>query len=203
MGAAIAAALYAKRAAVATEQTVEIAKAAANDAVEALSVAGRNADAAVKLADQAEKTSERQLRAYVHLESIKFHHGFGDSRNFNIAMAIANHGQTPARVTRLSVVAKWQADDGTEMIIMDHDFALDVTSFKDLPVRIPLEINEPPNRKSRGQMVVNGHIFYLDVFNVERQSGFVFTSGKTSFFSLEDGHRFSYQADEMNSKIGG
>ncbi len=67
MGAAIAAAVFAKRAAVATEETVSIAKDAAYDATEALAIAERNATAAAAQVALSEVTAKRQLRAYIEI----------------------------------------------------------------------------------------------------------------------------------------
>lgn len=70
MGAAIAAAAYARRAAVATEGTVAIAQDAADGASEALETANRNADAAVALVRTSQSNAVAQLRAYITLKEV-------------------------------------------------------------------------------------------------------------------------------------
>lgn len=95
MAAAIAAAVYAKRAAVATERTVQIAEEAADGASEALSIAERNANAAADQVRVSEETARRQLRAYVGIEKVYVENiviGMVPSANLNLK----NFGQTPA-----------------------------------------------------------------------------------------------------------
>jgi hypothetical protein len=202
MAAAIAAALYAKRAAVATEETVGIAKDAASGAEVALNIAGRNADAAVKLADQSEQSAARQLKAYAHIQSVIFYHGYGDSEAMHVLVAVANHGQTPAKITLVQIFAKWDCDGVPEQeLIGQNEIKINVTCYKDLPVQMPFKLGTPDSLQRKGKLVIEGDIFYTDIFDAKRQSSFIFTSGLDRFFEIEDGHRFTYLADEMETKI--
>lgn len=94
MAAAIAAAMYAKRAAIATEATVGIATDAATGAAEALNIAARNADAAQEQVEVAQMTAKRQLRAYVSITDTEI-----APHMLNCVTATAkfiNNGETPA-----------------------------------------------------------------------------------------------------------
>lgn len=196
MASAIAAALYAKRAAIATEATVGIAKEAAHGAEAALDIANRNADAAVKLADQAEQTAQRQLQAYAHISGAALHHGAGIT-DTHVLITIGNHGQTPARIKRLQVYIQWRTTNSVDLEPLgEHDARIDMSCYKDLPVRIPFSMKPPVDRGSQGQIVVEGCLYYTDVFNGSRASDFIFNSDTQKFFLFEDGHRFSYVADE-------
>lgn len=103
MGAAIAAALYAKRAAIATEDTVGIARKAADGADEALAIAARNADAAQQQALIAQRGSVAQLRAYLAIENVSgalFAQGPMPDGNYlvgvDIEFELKNYGQSIA-----------------------------------------------------------------------------------------------------------
>lgn len=89
MGAAIAAALYAKRAAVATERAAEIAKLAAAGADQALEIATRNADAAVSLV-QNQIALERGRLVVGHTDC-----KYSLSREVDLHLAVSNFGKTP------------------------------------------------------------------------------------------------------------
>jgi hypothetical protein len=126
MVAAIAAAVYAKRAAVATESTVSIAQEAAKGADSALAIASKNADAAVKLADQAEANARRQLRAYLSAGEVSLTRPLRNEVLLHID--VRNDGTTPAHITGLYVSIWWrnekkeavcpdQIDEKLEMII--------------------------------------------------------------------------------------
>ncbi|MGV3730960.1 MAG: hypothetical protein ACO1NN_09415 [Sphingopyxis sp.] len=168
MAAAIAAALYAKRAAVATEDTVNIARAAADDAGNALTIAGRNADAAVKLADQAETTAERQLRAYLSISSVVFYDSFAGRDEPQLVISLKNHGQTPATLIRKNVGASWFVSAGNVEEIFNHDYAVESDIFPDatlsVPVLMPRDIS---NGDEDGLIFVIGRIDYRDVFGNE------------------------------------
>ena len=95
MGAAIAAAIYAKRAARATEKTVEISESGAAGAAETLKIAERNANAAAAQVRVSEETAKRQLRAYVGIERVfveNIHIGGVPTANLHLK----NFGRTPA-----------------------------------------------------------------------------------------------------------
>jgi hypothetical protein len=105
MAAAIFAALYAKRAAVATEQTVKIAQDAATGAGEALMIAERNANAAAEQVKVAKETAHRQLRPYILPATLgvlnsttaggwKIWTGYGQLRN---------QGETPAVIVSIQL----------------------------------------------------------------------------------------------------
>jgi hypothetical protein len=95
MGAAIAAAVFARRAAVATEETVGIAREASIGANEALATASRNADAAADQVRISERTAHRQLRPYVHFAGAPM---ISDERGRRIlSVSMKNFGRTPAK----------------------------------------------------------------------------------------------------------
>ena len=118
MAAAIAAAVYAKRAAVATEATVEIARSAASEAGDALAIANRNAKAAASSAvvarkglEHAQLASRNQLRAYLYLETayLDIHlpkiKGEPLPGTADIQLSFRNFGQTPATEVTMAVEA--------------------------------------------------------------------------------------------------
>ncbi len=92
-----------------TRKAVLLAGDATKDADNALAIAAKSADASVKLAEISQSTSERQLRAYVYLDSADLTHGeivksaTGAGLNISIVMKIKNYGLTPAVNVRISV----------------------------------------------------------------------------------------------------
>lgn len=92
MASAIAAAWFARRAAVATEETVKIAQEASAGARDALEIAERNAKAAEDAYAHARDISRQEVRPWVFVENVKL----TDGRN-TITLALKNYGKTPAR----------------------------------------------------------------------------------------------------------
>jgi hypothetical protein len=97
MGAAIAAAVYARRAAVATEETVGIARNEMDGAAAALTIAERNADATKRHVEIAENSARVQLQAYLtyredETESARMIAG----SRIMIPYGIFNYGSSPA-----------------------------------------------------------------------------------------------------------
>lgn len=103
MAAAIAAAWFARRAAVATEETVGLARDSVEGADTALAIAERNAVAAARQVEVNIDTSQRRLRAYFHVTWVRV----SDIRGFplNIHMLCRNHGLTPA--TNIVHTSNW------------------------------------------------------------------------------------------------
>jgi hypothetical protein len=109
MCAAIAAALYAKRAAIATEATVSIAQHSVAGADEALKTAAQNANAAMRAVAEAAKANEiaagasqRQLRPYVYstehaVTFLRAENGLGELMGGEANLHFQNFGQTPAK----------------------------------------------------------------------------------------------------------
>lgn len=105
MGAAIAAATYAKRAAVATEDTVQLAREASEGSMEALAIAARNADSAAIQVAVTQDTAKRQLRAYLSIEGAHVT-GFMTDGSPMFWIHVVNRGNTPAHnvICRSTVV---------------------------------------------------------------------------------------------------
>ncbi len=95
MGAAIAAAIYARRAAIATEDTVKIAKQSADESGFAMAIAARSADAAAAHAEIAKDASKKQLRAYVHETQLTLR-ADADETAVWVDVILENKGATPA-----------------------------------------------------------------------------------------------------------
>lgn len=100
MGAAIAAAAYARRAAVATEQTVQHAQASVDGAAEALAAARRHADAAEAAVASAQRASELANRAYIGVGPVKTNWRYamveGQEEYVELYCHLRNFGNTPA-----------------------------------------------------------------------------------------------------------
>lgn len=64
--------------------------------------AGRNAAAAEAIVKVSQETAERQLRAYVHVESIALEY-IKESREWMVIATIKNHGLTPAKRCRIRI----------------------------------------------------------------------------------------------------
>lgn len=109
MAAAIAAAMYAKRAAIATEDTVEIARKTASEAGDALAIAARNADAAASHVEIAKDSAERELRAYLSPENIKVT-DFAAGLKPCFQFSPMNSGKTPAYDVISSLVLMWMTN---------------------------------------------------------------------------------------------
>lgn len=111
--AAVAAAIFAKRAADETKRTADIAESNAKDTVKALEIAARNASGAVRAAmaaseanDIARQNMQTQLRPYVYLDSIDIAVDHLLSVDYindtaSITLKFKNFGQTPAKSMRL------------------------------------------------------------------------------------------------------
>lgn len=96
MGAALAAALYAKRAAVATEATVGIARDAADGAGQALAIAARNADAALAQVEISREAASAQLRPYVFFSGTNESEELDFSPTGSLTFNVKNFGQLPS-----------------------------------------------------------------------------------------------------------
>ncbi len=187
MFAAIAAALYARRAAVATEQTVNIAQEAAKGADSALSIANRNADAAVRLADQSEASSKRQLRAYLSVKSFVLDATEWDDDEFVFNMEITNNGTTPAIITKMvcKVVWTYKGGDGHEIISFDTPIKTKVD--RDTPINIPLNFKGSfEGCQEPGHIFVYGRIDYDDVFWDGQKDTFSFRTAPSEYCAFYD-----------------
>ncbi|KTE73705.1 MULTISPECIES: hypothetical protein [unclassified Sphingopyxis] len=99
MGAAIAAAWYAKRAAVATERTVEIAQEAAKGAGDALGIAEKNALAVIQSNDIARMAQRPWVKINnVNLDRYELRHSetHGDFISAHVRAEVTNVGKLPA-----------------------------------------------------------------------------------------------------------
>ena len=194
MGAAIAAALYARRAAVATESTVAIAQEAAKGADSALNIANRNADAAVRLADQTEQNGKRQLRAYLSIKSFTLEDTEWDDDKFVLNMEITNNGVTPAYMDKIVCVVRW-AYEGGDTKILDIDTRINTKSHKDISIQIPMPFHGSFEECEKdGHVLIFGRIDYKDVFEDAHTDSFSFRTNADDFgrfYDLDLPYQFS------------
>lgn len=180
MAAAIAAAIYARRAAVATEDTVEIAKTAASEAGNALEIAERNAGAAVKLADQAEKTAERQLRAYLSVKSITFKDDeeWTDKEVISspfLSLDIENNGQTPGILSEITIVCHWESENAETIRLLASTMPMNFECHKGPPMKLNIDVPAKfEGSETTGILFCLGNIRYADVFGKPRVTPFAF-----------------------------
>jgi hypothetical protein len=194
MGAAIAAALYARRAAVATEKTVNIAQDAAAGAESALNIANRNADAAVHLADQTEQNGKRQLRAYMSIKSFTLEDTDRDDDKFFLNMEITNNGVTPAYLDKIVCVVRW-AYEGGDTKILEIDTTINTNSHKDISIQIPMPFHGAFEECEKdGHVLIFGRIDYKDVFEDTHSDSFSFRTNADDFgrfYDLDLPYQFS------------
>jgi len=205
MFAAIAAALYAKRAAIATETTVEIARQAADGAGQALTIAGRSADAAVKLADQAETTAQQQLRPYLSIHGAIFYVEFIDLDGPQLVISLDNHGQTPATIFKQNIDCCWYlgGEFSEEFFRVRNTVETDI--FPKTIVRIPIRMPETISHgDDHGIIFLNGRIDYRDVFGRPHILPFQFqTLNKMSYSDIDDGQSLAVRPFSFTAKQGG
>lgn len=180
MGAAIAAALYARRAAVATEDTVKIAQSAADGAGNALEIAERNAGAAVKLVDQAEKTAERQLRAYLSVKCVTFK----DDEEWTekevisspfLSLDIENNGQTPGILNEITIVCHWESENAETIRLLASTMPMNFECHKGPPMKLNIDVPAKfEGSETTGILFCLGNIRYADVFGKPRVTPFAF-----------------------------
>lgn len=84
-----------------TRRAVLVAEGATTDAIEALKVASRNADATVDMVRVAQDTAHVQLRAYLDFDGVTFDPNLDERDDgttvVNVSVVLKNYGQTPAR----------------------------------------------------------------------------------------------------------
>ena len=186
MGAALAAAWYAKRAAVATESTVAIASEAAEGADTALAIAERNAEAASKQVEIAEITAKRQLRAYLAVKAVTVDESDLDADDLKIMLEVKNAGQTPATLKKL-VVKAWWAFEGGEISLLQHSSRSDVRCHRDTPMHIPFCFKGDAKELTEiGHMMVVGRVEYEDVFGTTQKEPFGFQTQTYTTFDEHD-----------------
>lgn len=145
MGAAIAAALYARRAAVATEETVTIAREAADGAGAALAIAERNAAAAADQVKVAQDTASQQLRPWISIEVEIEAFGLTSSRiDLGVLIRFKNIGQSIA----MGLVVKSAIDvhgADFETVKVDETFA----NWRAAKLRDPVSLQPGDIHESR------------------------------------------------------
>ena len=195
MGAAIAAALYAKRAAVATEDTVNLAKDGMEGAETALKIAERNAQAAMRSASAVGESNEiaregmqRELRAFVFAGKpiITYDNSVtsGIGNTGKIVLVITNHGRTPAYNVRICVNSlihgiwtdPFDSDfDNTHVV---HLGDIPPGERKERPGFTVTGIMEAHDRLANGtnSVIIDGVINYEDAFGKTRVTRFRYAS---------------------------
>ncbi|WP_312312383.1 hypothetical protein [Sphingobium yanoikuyae] len=182
MAAAIAAAWFARRAAVATEETVTLAKEGSDGAAQALIIAARNADASTQQVAIAASTAERQLRAYIDAETAIIVGELAPGRQGNFVELFAyNRGVTPA----IDVVVRCQLIVGARKEFENNwrinPYGEEISKAPLAPnARIPLRIPIPTFSKGMVDKLQSGKthiwfagvIMYKDVFGVSRLTRF-------------------------------
>lgn len=146
-------------------RALRLAEREANETKDALAIAEMNAKAAVRMADLAERTSSRQLRAYVYVKSVRLEEGFAeDSNSINCVITISNSGQTPAYVRKIAFLLKWITEDG-HTTVLDTEAPTIFRVHKDVPTVVPYEFQVGFDKADlRGHMLIAGRIEYKDAF---------------------------------------
>lgn len=166
MAAAIAAAMYARRAAVATENTVEIARNTADGAGEALSVAAKNADAVANQVALAERHGEFRLRAYVAAVDLTW--SIDDSNAMWVHISIKNSGLTPALDVQTGCALTFHRMGENEPVAMGSYSGSTVLSSNE-KITIKTGTNPAPEKIENilagdWHIVVVAIVVYCDVF---------------------------------------
>lgn len=187
MIAAIAAALYARRAAVATEATVKLGAEAAEGAASALVIAAQNAKAAEDQVAVAQDTARRQLRAYLGLHPVEMDALTIDEPNTfpELRYIIENYGPTP--VGNWAIHWAWRAttSDKATAEFFDAELARDlkrdwqhsVAPHSRKEMSYLLNISREHKAKviaGTEKLLVLGEIIYTDVFNEEHKTQFFY-----------------------------
>jgi hypothetical protein len=171
-------------------KALKLAEGASEETKGALAIAERNADAAVKLADQAEVNAERQLRGYVSVTTSIFIHYTDELERPFIQFSIKNHGQTPVHIVSCNVGITWFCDkDNVAELFGENDRELGFDLFPGDPVILPFGLTAESELLERdGLIMVVGRIDYRDVFEADDFTGFMFKSAKASdLFDVEHG----------------
>jgi hypothetical protein len=179
MGAAIAAAVYAKRAAVATEETVGIARDGIEGAAAALAIAERNANAAQKLVETNVDSSRRELRAYITISAIQIE-TLQQFKRPKATVTISNAGKTPAHNVQTSIRIGWREYDFDESTLemsppndFDQIFSVGPDNKIITHCFFPDEWNDDFSERLRLKfikIVVFGVITYSDVFGMRHEA---------------------------------
>lgn len=199
MFAAVAAAIYAKRAAVATERTVGIAQDAAKDAVDAIAIAGRNADAAIRLADISERMRVSQFRPYVAFVEARIEQGSRGAL-FAAVAVVQNYGPQPGLIKALRFLVSWVGTDFADIVTRGEIGASWIASQGE-PMAIPLNIKgRPENANKPGTLVLVFEIHYNDL--EESNEGYS-SPGSFSSSDLSDydeifpGEKLAFTAEQI------
>lgn len=162
-------------------RALKLAEGASEETKDALVIAERNADAAIKMVEQAEITALQQLRAYVFPTSLNFF-SFAAGHAIAAQMTFANNGNTPARNVVAWFAIKVGPIDALDDFFVRPDDSLDnfigVLIPRQSCVRnktTPEEVR-PELFKSFGGRTQTAYLFgevtYLDTFKKDRISRF-------------------------------
>lgn len=146
-------------------RALRLAESEADETKSALAIAETNAEAAVRLADLAEQTSSRQLRAYVYVKAVSLEEGFSEEvRAINVVLTISNSGQTPAYIRKIAFLVSWVTDSGNTTIF-DTETPVIFRIHKDAPTLLPYEIQGQFDKSELpGHLLIAGCIEYKDAF---------------------------------------
>ena len=187
MGAAIFAAIYARRAAIANERTADLAKDAARETTEALAVSTRNADAVVRLAQVNERFSNISLRPYLVFLSAHIENGADD---VSIVLDLRNNSMQIAVLRKLRYNLSWTGLDNQIELITADDVELEYIIPIGHTAELPINIKFLPKAGSKqGQLVAILEAVYTGLHDDESYSapGSFMSEKLRSFAKLKAG----------------
>lgn len=163
--------------------------AGAEDTARAIDIASKNAEAAAKLADQAESTAAHQLRAYLSVTSVVFYDHYAGRDDPQLVISIENHGQTPGTIVKKSLSCSWFVSGENAQEFFTHKTTTVVEVFPKLTMRIPfLMLPEISNGGDEGLIFLTGRIDYQDIFGRTHILGFTWqTMNRMTYSDIEHG----------------
>ena len=159
---------------------------------------------AQRLADNAEITAQRQLRAYIGISEVRIYHASGEWQP-NIQISYKNYGQTPAHAVGNSVTYFFHIS-GTPTFDMKagkgpRPLYLAPTQEKSTSVLIPQaqwELFKDAIARKSVVFFIFGEIHYTDVFGVARWTRFRLQLDPDEDGIKEDGFVFCDEGNDAN-----
>lgn len=188
-GALIVSLIFTGWAAMAAAKAARIAEEATKDADKALAIAERNADAAARHATLAEVTAQRQLRAYIVLDTAKVTVENGTVHTF---LKFRNTGVTPATHVRIAIntVAQFQYIPGWPIPYPETGIVTSPTIGQNhssvIQGEMPLDdAHQWGWNQGTACIWLAGQAEYRDIFGQDRKTTIKLMYGK--MFGLENG----------------
>lgn len=175
-----------------TRAATNAATAAGKDAEKAIAIAERNATAVAEQVDVAREVSERHLRAYVGVASIKALSASNDK--FGAKLMLRNYGLTPAYKVAVKIGAQIdvfpRAQSTDESFLEPQIREATLYPSAEIPVFAGCQLDGRRQEIVEGDaaMYVVGYVSYVDVQGISRRSNFAFRGTQNTLLTNGEMH---------------